>query len=152
MECKLKFTGYKPATVTLYSPSHAVILKEPSLIAVDSRTEAVTAVGGDVQSAPGQNGAVVVGSPLKQGVVADFGLARTMLRHFLKKAKLAWFFRRPLAALFVPVDMTPIEHKVYTELFLCIGAKRVQIFEDTFFGALGDRPSSYQMIVEIIPG
>lgn len=151
MELKHRFANYSPSTVSIYNEKRDMVLKEPSLVAVNSQTGAVTAAGYDAQAAAGSDSSIITGSPLLNGVIADFHLTRSMILFFLKKANITRVFFKPRMALFVPKELTMVDHKVYTELLLCLAARNALIMEESFQSGVRNLPSSYEVIVEVTP-
>lgn len=170
MRDKYKFANYKPSIITIYNQDGYVLLKELSLFAINIQNGCILAVGEEAQTVikqiddmwanhPLQNDAalefdltsedVIVGSPLKNGTIADFDWASKMFKYFLYKVNGLSRFKRPRIAVCVPVDMTQVEHKALEELILSIGAKSVLIIEEPFERAIRDIPSSYKIIIEI---
>lgn len=131
-------------------------MQEPSLAAVNTDNGTITAVGLDAQSAASESGgAVVIGSPLKYGVVAEIDWALSMFKFFLEKIGKRPFFWRPKGVLFIPQELTPVEHKVYIEMMAISGISGLAnalIIEDFFqTTTLSELPPSYKTILEIRP-
>lgn len=128
-----KCIPYKPSAITIYNEERQAVVQEPSLVAFDTRTGKIIAMGAAVRAAAGFSTTVAVCSPLKHGAVANFEFSRSLLLFLLNKAGRPRYWLRPKAALFVPLEVTQIEYKVYTELLECIGARSgVLIVESTF--------------------
>lgn len=170
MDFSRRISNYEPCMIIFYNREGHVLLREPSLLAVGLQGDYILALGeeagtvlarideiqesGDLKSISDLNLTrkdVVVGSPFKEGAVADFDLAIKMLKFFLYKVNgRCRLFRRPQIAVCVPPDMTQIEHKAMEELILSIGAKKALIFEKPFLKAIGEIPDSYKIIIEIL--
>lgn len=109
------------------------------------------AMGAAVRASAGFSTTVAICSPLRHGAIAHFEFSLALLKFLHKKVRNPWRILRPKAALFVPLAVTQVEYKVYTDLLECTGARNVLIIEDTFNQAARHLPPSYKMIVEITP-
>ena len=75
------------ANTLVYMKGKGIVMREPSVVAVDVRTDTVLAVGSQAKDMIGRTpGSIVAVRPLKDGVIADFDITATMLKHFIKKA------------------------------------------------------------------
>ena len=84
------------ANTLVYMKGKGIVMREPSVVAVDVRTDTVLAVGPHAKDMIGRTpGSIVAVRPLKDGVIADFDITATMLKHFIKKAVKSTAFSRP---------------------------------------------------------
>lgn len=75
------------ANILVYSKNKGIILNEPSVVAVDTTTKAVLAIGTDAKSMIGKTpGKIVAVRPMKDGVIADYDMTTDLLKHIMKKA------------------------------------------------------------------
>mgnify|MGYP000576848547 CR=1 FL=1 len=89
-----------------------IILREPSVVAVDMRTDEVLAVGSQAKEMIGRTpGSIVAVRPLKDGVIADFKITAKMLQHFIKKAVKPGIFSKPRVIICMPSGVTEVERK-----------------------------------------
>ena len=84
------------ANTLVYMKGKGIIMREPSVVAVDTKTDEVRCVGGEAKAVIGRTpGSIVAVRPLKDGVIADFDITTNMLENFLKKACGNSMFSRP---------------------------------------------------------
>ena len=101
-----------------------IILREPSVVAVDMRTDEVLAVGSQAKEMIGRTpGSIVAVRPLKDGVIADFKITAKMLQHFIKKAVKPGIFSKPRAIICMPSGVTEVERKAVEDAAYQAGAK-----------------------------
>lgn len=149
--------GYVPVPVVIYDRKKDVVLKETSLIAYDKASSKVMAAGTDAEPFIhcGDNRIIVV-SPLKNGVIADYSLALPMFQYLLQKASLIKLkssikpFIKPRIAICVPMELTEVERKAFQDVFYQAGAKEVLLSEGTYEKLNQSIPESYPVVVEIL--
>ncbi len=127
------------ANVLIFGKKNGIILHEPSVVAMDSITENVVAVGEDAKEMLGRtaDGLKIV-RPLRKGVVADYTITEVMLKYFIKKIfKPSIFAKRPRIAVCVPSSVTSIEKKAVEDATIEAGAKEVYIIEEPLAAAIG---------------
>ena len=91
------------ATTLVYVHGKGIVLNEPSVVAVEKKSEKVLAVGADAKKMLGRTpGNIVAVRPMKEGVIADFEMAEQMLKHFIRKAHNRSAFVRPRIIIGVP--------------------------------------------------
>ena len=84
------------ANTLVFMKGKGIVMREPSVVAVDIRSEEVLAVGTQAKEMIGRTpGSIVAVRPLKDGVIADFDVTATMLKHFIRKAIKSNSFSRP---------------------------------------------------------
>lgn len=144
---------YQPSTIIIYNQDGAAVLREPSLVAVEVGSNKPKAVGLEVQALGSKDGeGLVIGSPLKNGVVADFDLALPMmLRLYRKTLKSRFILLKPMGLLLTPLELTQIEYRVDLELLEQMGARKATIMEGTSERVSREMWSTYKMIIEISP-
>ena len=132
-----------------------IILREPSVVAVDMRTDTVLAVGSQAKDMIGRTpGSIVAVRPLKDGVIADFKITAKMLQHFIKKAVKPGIFSKPRVIICLPTGVTEVERKAVEDAAYQAGAKPpVILIEDPMAAAIGaglpvDEPTG-SMVVDI---
>ena len=97
------------ANTLVYVKDHGIVLREPSVVAVQAGTNKVLAVGDEAKRMLGRTpGNIVAIRPLKDGVIADFEVTEAMLRHFIQKVhgKRTMMKPRPRVVIAVPVSYT----------------------------------------------
>ena len=141
------------ANTLVYVKGKGIVLREPTVVAVNNKTGKVVAVGDAAKTMMGRTPASTsVIRPLKDGVIADFGVTQSMLKYFLNKT--SGFFRtRPVVIICVPSGVTEVEKKAVREATENAGAKSVDMIEEPKAAALGANLSIEEptgcMIVDI---
>ncbi len=143
------------ANTLVYMKGKGIIIREPSVVAVDSRTEEPKYVGQEAKEVIGRTpGSITAVRPLKDGVIADFEITSAMLDEFIKKAlRGSFFFTRANVIICIPSGVTAVERRAVKEAAENAGAKRVNIIEEPMAAAIGaglpvSEPSG-SMIVDI---
>ena len=132
-----------------------IILREPSVVAVDIRTDTVLAVGSQAKDMIGRTpGSIVAVRPLKDGVIADFKITAKMLQHFIRKSVKPGIFSKPRVIICMPTGVTEVERKAVEDAAYQAGAKPpVILIEEPMAAAIGaglpvDEPTG-SMVVDI---
>ncbi len=131
-----------------------VVLSEPSVVAVDSVTGKVVAVGSNAHEMLGRTGTDLVAQrPVREGVVADYLVCQAMLRYFMDKVLGYSRFARPEVMVCVPYGITQVERRAVLEATLSAGAKTAYLIDQPLAAAIGaklpiDAPYG-SMIVDI---
>ena len=113
------------------------MLSEPSVIAVNTATGAVHAVGEEARRMIGRTPATISATrPLRHGVIADFEVTEQMLRYFMKKVQDSRF-AHPRVVMCVPSGVTDVEQRAVKEACLSAGAREVQLVEEPIAAAIG---------------
>ncbi len=142
------------ANTKVYVRNKGVVIREPSVVAMDAETRKVLAVGEDARKMIGRTpGSIVAIRPLKDGVIADYDITETMLRHFLMKACGKRMFIRPRVVICVPAGVTGVERRAVLEAAMQAGARQTFLIEEPMAAAIGagldiSQPSG-SMIVDI---
>jgi rod shape-determining protein MreB len=125
------------ANTVVYVHGRGIVLSEPSVVAIDERTDEVVAVGGDAQRMIGRTPAQISATrPLRHGVIADFEVTEQMLRHFMRKV-LDRRRARPRLVVCAPTGITEVERRAVEEAALSAGARRVHLIEEPIAAAIG---------------
>ena len=99
------------ANTLIYMRGKGIIIREPSVVAVDTRSNTVRSVGREAKDVIGRTpGSIVAVRPLKDGVIADFEVTTAMLQEFIKKA-LAKSFSKPRVIICIPSGVTAVERR-----------------------------------------
>lgn len=142
--------GYEPAMIVIYDRKNNKIYREISLLAFDKRNNKVMGVGNDI--IPLQNSvdeSIVVISPLKNGMIADYTAAFAMFQGMFQKVSLLKKIMKPKIAVCVPNDITEVEKKAFFDIFYQIGAKKVFISEESAEELNRSLSESYNVMIEI---
>ena len=126
------------ANVLIYIKGQGIVLNEPSIVAIDTETKKVIAVGKEANDMLGRTpGKVKAIKPMKDGVIADFEITEIMLNTFIKKVKGKSFLTRPRILICCPSNITPVEKNAIKEAAERTGARRVFIEEEPKVAAIG---------------
>ncbi len=114
-----------------------IVLTEPSLVATDTKQEEIVSVGLEAQRLLQRKPDVLEAmTPLKEGVIVDYRVTRTMLHYFIHKAA-PKFIQRARILLAVPCDITDVEKKAMTDAIIQAGAREAYLIESPVAAALG---------------
>lgn len=126
------------ANVLIYIKGQGIVLNEPSIVAIDTDTKSVIAVGTEANEMLGRTpGKVKAIKPMKDGVIADFEITEIMLNSFIKKIKAKKLFSRPRILICCPTNITPVEKNAIKEAAERTGARKVYIEEEPKVAAIG---------------
>ncbi|OFW62548.1 MAG: rod shape-determining protein [Actinobacteria bacterium RBG_13_63_9] len=125
------------ATTLVYLRGRGIVLSEPSVVAIDSRTGEVLAVGTDAKRMLGRTpGTISAIRPLKDGVIADFDVTEQMLRHFIQRVhQNRW--AHPRVVVCVPSGVTGVERRAVEEAAISAGARAAYLIEEPMAAAIG---------------
>ena len=126
------------ANVLIYIKGQGIVLNEPSIVAIDTDSKSVIAVGTEANEMLGRTpGKVKAIKPMKDGVIADFEITEIMLNAFIKKIKAKKLFSRPRILICCPTNITPVEKNAIKEAAERTGARKVYIEEEPKVAAIG---------------
>ncbi|ASS73395.1 cell shape-determining protein MreBH [Bacillus atrophaeus] len=128
------------ANILVYSKNKGIILNEPSVVAVDTATKAVLAIGTDAKNMIGKTpGKIVAVRPMKDGVIADYDMTTDLLKHIMKKAgkSIGMTFRKPNVVVCTPSGSTAVERRAISDAVKNCGAKNVHLIEEPVAAAIG---------------
>jgi rod shape-determining protein MreB len=130
------------ANTNVYVEGEGVVLSEPSVVAIDKKTNKVVAVGSAAKNMIGRTpGNIVAMRPLKDGVIADFGVTERMLSYFIRRVqprqRLLHIFTRPRAVVCVPSGVTDVELRAVKEAAESAGARQAYTIEEPLAAAIG---------------
>ena len=126
------------ANTLVFAEGRGIVVREPSIVAVNKITNKVEAVGSAAKEMLGRTpGNIVAIRPMKDGVIADFEVTERMLDYFIKKAHGRSLFVRPKIVISVPSDITQVEKRAVKDSALQAGASEVFIIEQAMAAAIG---------------
>src|ERR671915_977168 len=130
------------ANTLVFVKGHGIVLSEPSVVAVNTKTGKVVAVGSAAKSMIGRTPSNIVATqPLKNGVIADFEVTEKMLSYFIREAQakrgVSRYLVRPRVVVCVPSGVTGVELKAVKEAAESAGARRVYTIEEPLAAAIG---------------
>ena len=142
------------ANVLIHLKGKGIVLNEPSVVAIDKKTNKVLAVGEEARQMVGRTpGNIVAIRPLKDGVIADFDVTEAMLKHFINKLDLKGFLSKPRILICCPTNITSVEQKAIREAAEKSGGKKVYLEEEPKVAAIGAGMDIFQpsgnMVVDI---
>lgn len=126
------------ANVLVYVKGKGIILREPSVVAIDRNTDEVLAIGEEAREMIGRTpGNIVAIRPMRDGVIADYDMTESMIRHFLDKVVGRSLLFRPRLMICVPSGISGVERRAVQEAAEQAGAKRAELIEEPIAAALG---------------
>jgi rod shape-determining protein MreB and related proteins len=142
------------ANVLIHVKSRGVVLDEPSVVAIESETKRVLAVGEEARRMVGRTpGNIVAVRPLKDGVIADFEVTEAMLKHFISRVGGKKWYSHPRILICAPTNITSVEKKAIQEAAEHSGAKEVFLEDEPKAAAVGAGMDIFQpsgnMVVDI---
>src|SRR5579884_3374661 len=125
------------ANTLVYVGGRGIVVSEPSVVASDTDTGEVHAVGADAERMIGRTPATIAATrPLRHGVIADFEVTEEMLRYFIRKV-LDRRMAHPRLIVCAPSGVTEVEKRAVEEASLAAGARRVHLIEEPIAAAIG---------------
>lgn len=129
------------ANTLVYVKGKGIVANEPSVVAVQEGygdDKKILAVGTEAKNMVGRTpGRIKAIRPLKEGVIADFDIAQSMLKHFVKQTHDRKKLVRPRIIISVPIGITEVEKRAVRESAQAAGAREVYLIEETLSGAIG---------------
>lgn len=126
------------ANILIYVKGQGIVLNEPSVVAVDTETKNVLAIGKEASEMLGRTpGKIKAIKPLKDGVIADFEYTEIMLTYFIKKIKGRGILARPRILICCPSNITSVEKNAIREVAERLGARKVFVEEEPKVAAIG---------------
>ena len=118
------------ATVLVYIKGQGIVIREPSVVAIDKDTNTILAVGEEARRMLGRTpGNIVAIRPLREGVISNYEVTEKMLQYFIEKAMGKRSFVKPTIAVCVPSSVTEVEKRAVEDATRQAGARRVHIIE-----------------------
>lgn len=126
------------ANIIVYVRGKGIVRKEPSVVAIDSETRRIRAVGEEARQMLGRTpGNIIALKPLRDGVIADYSITRDVLRYLIVKVCGARRFLKPRIMLCVPSGVTSVEQRAVLDAAYEAGAKKVVPIEEPMAAAIG---------------
>jgi len=130
------------ANTLVYVRGRGIIINEPSVVAVNTRTEQILAVGNEAKDMIGKTPPhIITTRPLNGGIISDFEATEKMLRYFVSKITEDGFnfFSRPRVVIGAPMEVTEVERKAIADAVKNAGAKEIWIVDEPMAAAIGSR-------------
>lgn len=125
------------ATILVYVKGKGIVLREPSVVAIDKNTNEVLAVGQEARKMLGRTpGNIIALRPLKDGVISDYTITEKMLKYFITKVCGKFVFS-PRIMICVPSRVTEVEKKAVIDAANHAGARKVFLIEEPIAAAIG---------------
>ena len=125
------------ASVLVYIKDKGIVLREPSVVALDKNTGKLLKVGTEAQQMLGKTpGNIVAIRPLREGVISDYDMTERMLREFIRKVAPVRVFK-PRVVICVPSGITEVEERAVIDAGIQAGARRVYLIEEPLAAAIG---------------
>lgn len=141
------------ANTLIYVRGKGIVIREPSVVAVDRYTGKIVAVGNDANQMIGRTpDNIIAVRPMKDGVIADFDITQAMIKHFIRKADVVGIMK-PRVIVCIPSGITEVERRAVEEAVIQAGAKEVALIEEPMAAAIGAglpvRRATGSMIMDI---
>ena len=142
------------ANTLVYIKGKGIVAREPSVVAINTNTKEVLAVGEEAKKMIGRTpGSIVAIRPLKDGVIADFDVTKSMLKYFIRKATNGKTLFQPRVVVCVPSGVTEVEKRAVEEAAIHAGARDAYLIEEPMAAAIGAglpvQEATGSMIVDI---
>ena len=125
------------ANTLIYVQGRGIVVREPSVVAIDKYEGKVLAVGTEANEMIGRTPENIIAvKPLKDGVIADFDITQAMIRRFIKQANIGGIFK-PRVIVCIPSGVTEVERRAVEETVMQAGAKEVVLMEEPMAAAIG---------------
>ena len=126
------------ANTLVYIKGRGVVAREPSVVAIQTNTKQVLAVGEEAKKMIGRTpGNIVAIRPLRDGVIADFDVTQSMLKYFIRKAYKRRSILQPRVVICVPSGVTEVEKRAVEEAAIHAGARDAYLIEEPMAAAIG---------------
>ena len=126
------------ANTLVFMKGKGIIMREPSVVAVDIRNDAVRAVGTEAKEMIGRTpGSIQAVLPLKDGVIADFDVTAAMLKRFIREALKNAYLTRANVVICIPSGVTEVERRAVEDAAKQAGARYVELIEEPMAAAIG---------------
>ncbi|MDD5305307.1 MAG: rod shape-determining protein, partial [Elusimicrobia bacterium] len=132
------------ANTLVYVKGQGIVLREPSVVAIDRETRRVLAIGAEAKRMLGRTPASIIAvRPLRNGVIADFEVTQEMIKYFIRKVHNRRSLLHPRVVIGIPSGITEVERRAVQESAEQAGARRVYLIEEPMAAAIGaDLPIS----------
>ena len=126
------------ANTLVFVRERGIVLREPSVVAIQAGTRRVLAVGEEAKQMLGRTpGSIIAIRPMKSGVIADFAITEAMLRYFIRRVHNRRKLVRPRVIIAVPSGITEVEKRAVMDSAMHAGAREVHLIEEPMAAAIG---------------
>ena len=144
------------ANTLVYVKDRGIVINEPSVVAINNKTDQILAVGVEAKKMFGKTPPhIEVSRPMVEGVISDFEVTEKMLKYFIDKVHSTGFklMPRPMIVIGIPLEVTEVERKAVEDAAVAAGARQVFLIEEAIAAAIGTRlpiqEASANMIIDI---
>src|SRR4029077_4521287 len=126
------------ANTLVYVKNQGIVLREPSVVAIDRETRKALAIGAEAKRMLGRTpSSIVAVRPLKNGVIADFEVTQEMIKYFIRKVHNRRSLLHPRIEIGIPSGITEVERRAVQESAEQAGAREVYLIEEPMAAAIG---------------
>lgn len=126
------------ANTVVYVRGEGIVIREPSVVALNQKTDHVLAIGAEAQRMVGRTPSDIIAvRPMKDGVIADFHTTEAMIRHFIKRVTESHRFAKPRVLIGVPYGITNVEKRAVLDAARSAGSKESFLIEEPMAAAIG---------------
>ena len=126
------------ATVLVYVKGKGIVIREPSVVAIDKTTNRILKYGREAQVMLGRTpGNITAIRPLRDGVISQYDITQQMIQHFIKKACGGFSIIKPRVVICVPSGVTEVEERAVVDAATQAGARRTYLIEEPVAAAIG---------------
>ncbi|NQU83300.1 MAG: rod shape-determining protein [Parcubacteria group bacterium] len=130
------------ANTLIYTPDKGIVVNEPSVVAINKKTDQILAIGREARDMLGKTpGHIQTCRPLLGGIISDFEVTQKMLHYYIERLHKDSFalIPRPRVVIGVPLDITEVERKEVEDAVLFAGARKVHLVEEPMLASIGAR-------------
>lgn len=130
------------ANTLVYLPEKGIVIDEPTVVAVNVRSDKILAVGNEAKHMLGKTPPhIYVSRPLTHGIISDYEIAEKLIKYFVEKVYEGGFspFSRPRVVVCVPLEVTEVETKAVEDAVTAAGARQVYVIQEPMAAAIGAR-------------
>ena len=126
------------ANILVYLKGSGIVLREPSVVAIDRNTNKILAIGEEAKTMLGRTpGNIVAIRPLREGVIADYDITQSMLEHVIQRVAGKSLFFKPRVVICIPSGVTTVEKRAVLEAAIQSGAAKTYLVEEPIAAAMG---------------
>lgn len=126
------------ANILVYLKGSGIVLREPSVVAIDRDTNKILAIGEEAKTMLGRTpGNIIAIRPLREGVIADYDITQSMLEHVIQKVAGKSLFFKPRVVICIPSGVTTVEKRAVLEAAIQSGASKTYLIEEPIAAAMG---------------
>ena len=126
------------ANILVYLKGSGIVLREPSVVAIDRNTNKILAIGEEAKTMLGRTpGNIVAIRPLREGVIADYDITQSMLENVIQRVAGKSLFFKPRVVICIPSGVTTVEKRAVLEAAIQSGASKTYLVEEPIAAAMG---------------